>query len=140
LPESRGDLLRMLESYDRIPNAAETIMAILVAERVTIPEEFKPEFRKLVEINLAAYRLLRKTADALFENPRQTGYIQKEVDVKESESDRLESRMITAIFDSDIEKADKLQLRNVVVYIGNISDRAENAADRMGIIAIKRRI
>ena len=130
----------MLESYDRVPNAAETTLAIIEAERIVIPEKFKPAFRKLVECNLQACRLLRKAATVLFENPKQTAYVQKEVDVKESESDRLERELVTAIFDSDLEKADKLQLRNVAVYLGNISDRAENAADKMGIIAIKRRI
>lgn len=140
LPESRGDLLVMLETYDRIPNAAETTLAIIEAERVVIPEQFKKDFTKLVRVNLDAFRGLRRTADALFDNPRQTGYLQKEVDIKESESDRLERRLISDVFDSDLDKADKLQLRNVIVSIGNISDRAENASDRIGIIAIKRRI
>lgn len=140
LPESRGDILGMLETYDTVPNAAETVLAILETERIVVPELFKPDFRALLECNIQAYRLLRKTAEALFSNPKQTGYVQKEVDIKESESDRIERRLITSIFDSDLEKADKILLKDVVVAMGNISDRCENASDRIGIIAIKRRI
>ena len=37
LPESRGDILTILESYDRVPNAAETVLSILANQRVVIP-------------------------------------------------------------------------------------------------------
>ncbi len=140
LPESRGDILGLLETMDTVPNAAETALNIIETERIRIPEEFREDFRKLLEVNMEAYRLLRKTADTLFNNPKQTLYVVKEVDIKESTSDRIERKLITKIFDSDLDKADKILLKDLVVAMGNISDRAENAADRMAIIAIKRRI
>ncbi len=140
LPESRGDILGLLETMDRVPNAAETALNIIETEMVEIPDVLKDDFRELLDLNMAAYRQLRKTADVLFNNPKQTLYEVKDVDVKESASDRLERKLIRAIFASDMDKADKILLKDVVVAIGNVSDRAENAADRMAIIAIKRRI
>ncbi len=140
LPESRGDILGLLEAMDRVPNAAETALNIIETELVEIPDSYKEDFRELLDLNMEAYRLLRKTADVLFNNPKQTLYVVKDVDVKESASDRLERQLIRQIFASDMEKADKILLKDVVVAIGNVSDRAENAADRMAIIAIKRRI
>lgn len=140
LPESRGDLLGLLEAIDRVPNAAETALNIIETERIVIPDEFRADFRKLLEVNIEAYRLMRKTVDALFDNPKQTLYVVKEVDIKESTSDRIERSLIMKIFDSDLDKADKILLKDLVVAMGNISDRAENAADRMAILAIKRRI
>lgn len=140
LPESRGDLLNLLESFDKVPNAAEHVLTAIATQRVRIPKEFKDDFRKLVENNVEACRFLRKTADALFNAPEQTLYLLKEVDIRESASDRTERTIIGNIFDSDMEKADKILLRSIVFQIGSIADFAEKAADRLGLVAIKRRI
>ena len=140
LPESRGDLLGLLETFDTVPNSAETVVAIIETEQIKIPDQFKKEFRELVECNFEAYLLLKKTADVLFETPKETLACVKEVDIKESDSDHMEQILIRNIFSSDLEKADKILLKDVVVAIGNVSDRSENAGDRMAIIAIKRRI
>ena len=140
LPESRGDLLGLLETMDTVPNSAETAVAIIETEHITIPESFQKGILELVDCNFEAYQLLKKTTDALLKNPKQTLYLVKEVDIKESDSDRLEQVLINDIFTSELEKADKILLKDVVVAIGNVSDRCENAADRMAIIAIKRRI
>lgn len=140
LPESRGDLLGLLETMDTVPNAAETVISILETERIEIPGPFRNDFLELVQCNLEAYRLLQKTADALLHNPKQTLYVVKEVDIKESESDRMERMLISKIFGAELDTARKILLKDVVVAIGDVSDRAENAGDRMAIIAMKRRI
>lgn len=140
LPESRGDLLNLLEAIDMIPNSAETVLSAMETQRIDIPEQFQASFRDLVEANMEAVEYLLKTADAVFTNPKQTLYLVKEVDIRESASDRLENRLVGEIFDSGIDKADKILLRSIVFLIGAIADRAENAADRMGLTAIKRRV
>ncbi len=140
LPESRGDLLGILEAVDRIPNGLETVLFALHDQRVEIPEFLKPGLRELMLTNVQSYHMVRKALDALFHNPAETLYVCKEVDVKESESDRLERELIRSIFRSDAELAHKSQLKDVVLMIGSISDRGENCADRISIIAIKRNI
>lgn len=140
LPESRGDLLGILEAVDRIPNMLETVLFILLDQEVAILEYLKPELRELVELNVQSYHLVRKALDALFNNPSKALYVCKEVDFKESESDRLERKLIRRIYQSDEELAYKSQLKDVVLTIGSISDRGENCADRISIIAIKRNI
>jgi uncharacterized protein Yka (UPF0111/DUF47 family) len=44
------------------------------------------------------------------------------------------------IFKRDDDTGVKLLYKEYVILIGNISDRAEKVADRIGIIAIKRQI
>ena len=56
----------------------------------------------------------------------------------EAESDQLERSLIRDIFGSDLQKADKILLRDLAIRIGEISDRAENAMDRLAIVAAKR--
>lgn len=140
LPESRGDLLGLLETIDTVPNSAETVVAIIETEQISIPEQFKKAFHDLVDCNFEAYQLLKVTAEVLLERPKETLDFADKVDVKESDSDRLEQALIRSIFRTNLEKADKILLKDVVVAIGNVSDRSENAADRMAIIAVKRRI
>jgi len=140
LPESRGDLLGLLEAYDRILGAAEVTLYEIRYQHMAVPAEFTDAFERLVELNLQAFFLVRKTVDALINNPRVTLGCVKEVDAKESQSDRQERKLIEAIFTSDMAKADRLQLRWLIGLIARISDLSEHTADRIGIIAIKRKV
>ncbi len=141
LPESRGDILGLLESFDRLPNRAETVLFAMRCQRMVIPAAMLPSFKELVAINLKAYYALRKAVDDLFNNPRITLHSTKEVDEIESTCDRLERDIICGIFDNtELDTGTKVLLRDLVLVIGSISDRAEEAADRIGIVAIKRQI
>jgi len=140
LPESRGDLLGLLENFDILLTAAESLLYDLHCQQTVIPEDLMPGFRRLIGINLQAYYLLRKAVDALLHNPRVTLHTVKEVDAKESESDRLEREMLKRSYSADIEGYHKRELKELIRQIGRISDLAEHAADRIGIIALKRQI
>lgn len=140
LPESRGDILGLLETYDGLPNIAETVVFVVFSQRMVLPEQFVPGIKNLIRVNTEAYALARKTVDALMTNPKATLATTKEVDQKESESDRVERQLICDIFDSDLEMGAKLLYKELVILIGEISDRAQKVADRIGIIAIKRQI
>lgn len=141
LPESRGDILGLLESFDRLPNRAETVCYTLSCERLDLPNEMTEAFRELIQVNLQAYYLVRKTVSNLFENPRVTLHSAQEVEKKESASDHLERALITNIFtDDSLDNGMRVLLRDLVLVIGSISDRAEEASDRVSIIAIKRQI
>ena len=54
------------------------------------------------------------------------------------ESDDIERKLIKSVFDSPADKAEMILLKGLIRQIGSIADRAENAADRLTIIAIKR--
>jgi len=141
LPESRGDILGLLEAFDRLPNMAETVLQVIHCQRTVIPQDLLMAYKRLVEINVQSYTLARKAVDALVSNPKATLHTTKEVDEKESESDRAERRIICDIFDKqELDNGTKILLKEVVLLIGSISDRAEGVADRIGIIAIKRQI
>jgi len=140
LPESRGDLLGLLESFDRLPNIVETVLFAIKCQKVRIPPALLPDYKRLADINLQAYYLVRKAVEALLDNPKTTLHATKEVDDKESDSDRAERKLIYRIFESDVDVGTKILLKELVLLIGSISDRAETTADRIGIIAIKRQI
>jgi hypothetical protein len=140
LPEARGDLLGLLEHFDKMPNLAETITFMCETRQVTVPERFREQMVELLVINMEAYHLVRETTERLFVDPKSVGEAVDPVDIKESESDRLERSMTREIFSSDMSQAQMILLRELVQRVGDISDSAENVARRLEIIALKKRI
>ncbi len=140
LPESRGDLLGLLEHFDKMPNLAETISFMLDTQQVPVPDSYKSQLAELIDVNVEAYRLVRKTVDKLFTDPGSVGDAVEPVDAKESESDQLEGKIIREVFASDLDGCEQIQLRELVQLIGDISDSAENVAGRLEIISLKKRI
>jgi hypothetical protein len=140
LPESRGDLLGLLEHFDSIPNLAETVTFIFETQRVEIPERLERLFYELVAVNVEACRLVRQAVQRLFEDPDTVGEAVQPVDEKESESDRIEREIIVEVFQSDMPGLNKILLREVTQRIGDLSDAAENVAGRLEVISLKRRI
>ena len=140
LPESRGDILGLLETYDRLPNIAETIVFVIHNQQLMVPEAFRQAYQELMAVNLETYQLVRKAVAVLFTNPKATLHTTKEVDQAESKSDQMERKLITELFQSDIELGMKILLKELVLLFGEVSDRAERVADRVGLIAIKRQI
>ena len=140
LPDSRGDLLVLLELYDQIPGAAEEALFLTKVLCLDIHEDMLEDVQKLVKVNVEAYHRVRESMNTLFENPNETLYQTRGVDAKESESDRLERDLIERTFKSDMDTGEKMLFKELVQLIGKISDRAENTADCIGITAIKRQI
>jgi predicted phosphate transport protein (TIGR00153 family) len=140
LPESRGDVLGLLETYDKLPNIAETVAFVMSCQKTVLPAELVPQYKELIEINLDAYRLARRAVETLMNNPKAALHATKDIEHKESESDHLERKMVRAIFERDDTTGDKIIYKEIVLLIGEISDRAERVADRVGITAIKRNI
>jgi len=47
---------------------------------------------------------------------------------------------MTKIFDSDIDPFQKLQLKELAIIMGEISDQADRVSKRVHIISLKRRV
>lgn len=140
LPESRGDILGLLENFDKIPGVAETTLYALSCQKMVIPEDLKEQFLSLVKVNLEAYYLTRKAVDNLMTNPRVTLNTTKAVEKKESESDEVEREIICKVFESEMDSGERVLFRDLAILIGSISDLCETTSDRISIIAIKRQI
>ena len=141
IPESRGDILGLLETFDKIPNKAESVLYQIQSEFLLIPDGLKPDFEKLVRINCGAYEDIARCVEELFKNIGRVKHIANEVDKKESDSDTIERGLIRKIFsDTAIDVGQKILLKELAIEIGNISDRAEDASDRLNIVAVKRYI
>ncbi len=138
IPESRGDILGMLESIDLPPNKAESVLHQIWVQNMIVPNEYAQRVKALVKVNVESFAMLCDAARMIFAEISKVMPVVEMVTKKEAESDELERELIKAIFDSPGDTADKILLKELILEIGAISDRAENASDRLRIMAIKR--
>ena len=140
MPESRGDLLGLVEAIDRIPNWAEEIVYDIQLQRVVFPEHLLDQFRNLAEMNVHCFHVLHTAIAALFTDIDAVFQLTQDVDKIEGEIDGLERQLIRDVFDIEERLSYQNLLHRIVRSICDISDKAENVADRLTILAAKRRI
>lgn len=62
------------------------------------------------------------------------------IDQNESHCDHIERRIITRLFESELEPYIKLELKEMVIFLGEISDQTERVSRRVNIMTMKRRV
>jgi uncharacterized protein len=139
-PESRGDIMGLLEAMDKMPNRAEEAVRMMLNQYVVVPEAYQEAFLELVEVNHRSVMGLLAAAEKLFSDFTHAAVAVGRVDEMESESDHLQAALIDRIFGGDLEGVHKLLLRDLAGCISEISDRAQAAGDRIRIIVAKRRM
>ena len=139
-PESRGDILKLVESLDAVINKSESALRMIYHQYIEIPDQFNNDYSNLVEATRECTRALRKATEFLFDKYQRASDYNIKVDQLESRVDVIEFTLIEKIFSSDLDLANKMLLRDLVANISNIADRAEGAADLMQIMLIKRKL
>ena len=140
IPESRADVLELLENTDEILNACESSMWQFAIEKPVIANEFVSDFNSLIEAVGASVEALVMALRAFFRGSEAVSDHMHKVIFYESEADSVSHRLMTAMFASDMDIGHKNQLRHFVLHIDNIADVAEDVADHLGIFALKRAI
>ncbi len=139
LPESRGDVLELLEYTDEVLNACESAMWQFAIEAPDFSSDVAAEFKKLVETVVETVESLVSALRAFFHGQQSSDHTHKVI-FFESEADKINRRVLSMIFDGDGDLSYKNQLRHFVLHIDNIADIAENVADKLAIFALKRAI
>ncbi|MFP4375292.1 MAG: DUF47 domain-containing protein [Spirochaetaceae bacterium] len=142
IPESRGDVLGLLETTDNVIDTTKKVLGHFDVEKPNIREFLRPIFAKLAQASADALDNVVRADRAFFTNKENVeDYIHK-VHFYEHEADQLEEQAKKAIFDSsEIERlSEKLQLRDFVALIASVSDEAEDVAERLSVYAIKRQL
>ena len=140
LPNFRGDLLGTIEALDRIANKAEAVADEIDLQDLEIPEELLENFKGLIEKSLYTYRALKEAAKEMFEDFDKAGKMIDETEKYEHETDEIERETIRKIYSLDIPLAEKMQLKELVHRIADISDTSEDVSDRIQIILYKRKV
>jgi len=138
IPDHRGDVLGLLENADDIIDTAKSSLHQFSVEQPVIPEEFRDGYRKLADASALAAEAVVVASRTFFRDPAATKDYLFKVHHYESEADSLSDDLKRRIFASDLELAQKTQLRYFAHNVEKVSDKAEDVADRLAIYAIKR--
>ena len=139
-PESRGDILGLLETMDKVPNQAEAAVRMVLNQYLVVPDELVPSVREMVQISRHCIDEMVGAVDSLFTNSLNANAYVGKVDQLESDVDHIEEQLIRTIFSGNAEGWMKILLRDFVRKVASISDRAENTTDRIRIMVAKRSI
>lgn len=142
LPQFRGNVIQLLEKTDDIIDIAKSNLSQFDVEMPHIPKELHHDFRNLTALSVSCVEQLIPCERAYFRDPLSVKDNIHKVYFYEKEADQLANEIKRKIF-HDIEKLDlsqKIHLRYFTLHIENISDVAENVADILSIMAIKRTI
>jgi len=138
IPESRGDVLGLLEACDKVLNmTAETLQQFSVETPFILPE-VKNYYIELTETSISALEEMVAAVRAYFTDINRVRDHINKVQLHESESDRIAAKLKRTVFKTDIRLSQKLHMRYFALHIENIADEAEDVCDRLSIAAIKR--
>ena len=138
IPEHRGDVLGLLESTDNIIDTMKETLNQFDIESPYIPENLSSGFLELTEMSIQSSESLVSAARAFFKDVNSVKDHLHKVYFYEKEADRLGNKIKKEAFQLDIELSLKFHLRNFALHIQEVSDKAEDVADRLAIYTIKR--
>ncbi|PKL38401.1 MAG: DUF47 domain-containing protein [Spirochaetae bacterium HGW-Spirochaetae-1] len=138
IPESRGDVLGLLENMDYIADSAKSTMLEFSIERPWVPENIGKGMLELAEpVNKAVESLVYAVRAYFYDINAVKDHLHL-VKFYEREADTQTEKIKRDLFAMDIELACKTQLGGFIRRIDNLADEALQVADRLNIATIKR--
>ena len=139
IPESRGDVLELLENMDTLLDRFKGAMWRFEIECPTIPPEMHNDFKELVACVVESVEAMVRSARAFFKDITAVSDHMHKVSYWEKQSDKVSTKLQRNIFrQSELQLSHKLQLRDFVIHVDQIADQAEDVADKLSIYVIKR--
>ncbi len=144
-PVDKFELFLFLKEQDAVADAAEDILKWLTFKQVAVPEEVARQILRLLEENVktAEYLvpLIEKSKSYIERGDDLSRQDAKEIvrDIRrrEHENDLLATEIKREVFNLDTDFLQVYFLLELLNYIGEISGRAENAADLMRAMIAK---
>lgn len=139
IPESRGDVLELIENMDKLLDHYKGAMWRIDIERPQICDEFHEDFKELVDYGVEAVESTVCACRAFFRNIDTASDHMDKVTYWEKKSDVVSTRLQRAIFrHKDLRLSHKRHIRDFVRFMERIADEAEDVIDRLSIYIIKR--
>ena len=139
IPESRGDVLDLLENMDALLDRFKGAIWRFEIERIEIDSKFHDDFKELVNYVVEASEAIVRSARAFFKNTGAVSDHMHKVSFWETEADKVSTRLQRKIFrQEDMRLSHRMQLRDFVRHVDKIADRSEDVADKLSIFVLKR--
>jgi len=140
IPESREDIMNLLEHMDCIPRIFELILHLIRTQKLKIPQFIELETKDLIRISVESCELMIKQVELMLKNKEGIRALLATIDHNESHCDHIERSLMIKVFDSDLDTCAKLQLKELIIAMGEISDQADRVSKRVNIMTLKRRV
>ena len=139
IPESRGDVLQLIERMDALLGRFKGVLFRIEIERPDINPQFHDGLTNLTNCVIQAVESATLSLRSYFKDISQaTDHIHK-IAFWETEADKGSTSLQKAIFNNNELGLDlKMQLRDLVRSIDKIADYAEDLGDTLAIYVIKR--
>ncbi|WP_323357216.1 DUF47 domain-containing protein [Cyanobium gracile] len=138
LPDARGDVLQLLGSlFELLDEMGDNYQELMIVQPRGLPE-FGQDFADLTGMAIRSVQAVVVAARTFFRMPAAVREHINEVRVFEDESDKIAWRLKRRIFAAELSFEQRFQLREAVVMIDSMADKAENIGDDLSIFAIKR--
>jgi predicted phosphate transport protein (TIGR00153 family) len=138
IPESRADVLGLLENLDNVIDRAKQIVQEFDVQEPDVEIGYFDLYVQLTDKSVKAVEQVVDAARAFFRNESRMRDCINKVDFYESEADRAGFRLKKQIYQSDLELARKHHLRYFADALESLSDIAQEVSERLTIASIKR--
>jgi uncharacterized protein len=138
IPESRGDVLGLLESADKVLNL---ITATLLKLAVEIPEtlfDLNELFTDMADGSIACTESMVRAIRAYFRDVNEVRDQINQAQFHRNEVNRLSEKYKRTVFRRELRLSHRIHLRYFADLIEKIAEEAEDVCDRVAIAAIKR--
>ena len=140
IPDSRGDVLALLETLDNVLDSTKHVAISISIEKPDIKDFLVEDFKELLRTTVHTVRELTLAVRAFFrQNFRVSEHLDK-VHFWESENDKIEDRIKRKAFSSEdfTEFSRRVHMRYFAERIAKIADESEGVAERLAVFSIKR--
>jgi predicted phosphate transport protein (TIGR00153 family) len=145
MPVSRGDLIELVTTQDRIINNCKDVAGLMLGRKIRFPKAIFPLFRDYlaacIEVSAATLRAI-DTLDEVFEagfgrrEIRQVDSLIKEISKLEKRTDKQQIKVRAELFkiEESLPPVEVMFLYNIIEKIGGIADYSEHAGNRLQIL------
>ncbi len=138
IPESRGDVLGLLESADEVLNVITATLLRFSIENPELQDDLNPLFRDLADNAIDTVEATVSGCRAYFRNLAAVRDHISRAQAFRGEVNRIAETYMRAVFRRELRLSHKNQLRRFVTHTEQIAEDADDVCDRLAIAAIKR--
>jgi predicted phosphate transport protein (TIGR00153 family) len=138
IPESREDIMLLIEQVEIIPRTFELVLHLIRTQKIKIPEFVMPDVKDLIRISVESCDLMIKQIELMLKKHQGIRALLSTIDHNESHGDHIERSLMIKVFDSDLEPVNKMQLKELIIALGEVSDQADRVSRRVNILTLKR--
>jgi len=142
LPSTREDLISIGTSCDKMANKCEDICYMVVLQNFRFPADYNDDVLEILALTRAQFKVLEQAISKLFSN---MGSLMKdhsildEIRNYESDVDEYERKLLEKTYHSGMDLAECMQLSSFIEDLCDLTDIAENIADKIQIMLVTRK-